>query len=125
MWCDYFNQNFFIKKIFEVVPDLKSVTILDVHFGVTSNRLKMFIKMSELVDYPPKKWGEPGLYTFYIELDFFDISNVHIANYNDMQELSDIQITMENELIRFSSTGAIDMDFNAKAGVIQSIKIYY
>lgn len=125
MWCDYFEENFFIKKIFKVVPDLKSITILDVHFGVTSSRLKMFIKMSELVDYPPKKWGEPGLYTFYIELDFFNMSNIHFANYNDMQELSDIQITMENELIRFSSTGAIDMDFNAEAGVIQSIKIYY
>ena len=70
MWYDYLEENFFIKKIFKIVPDLKSITCL--------------------------------LYTS-----------------------SDIQITMENELIRFSSMGTIDMDFNAEAGVIQSIKIYY
>ena len=81
--------------------------------------------MSKFVDYPPKKWGKPGLYTFYIGLSFYNISNIHFFEYNNMKKSSDIQITMENELIRFSSMGTIDMDFNAEAGVIQSIKIYY
>ena len=55
----------------------------------------------------------------------YNISNIHFFEYNNMKKSSDIQITMENELIRFSSMGTIDMDFNAEAGVIQSIKIYY
>lgn len=125
MWYDYLEENFFIKKIFKIVPDLKSITILDVHFDLASSRLKIFIKMSKFVDYPPKKWGKPGLYTFYIELSFYNISNIHFFEYNNMKKSSNIQITMENELIRFSSMGTIDMDFNAEAGVIQSIKIYY
>ena len=125
MWYDYLEENFFIKKIFKIVPDLKSITILDVHFELASSRLKIFIKMSKFVDYPPKKWGKPGLYSFYIELNFYNTSNIYFYNYDNIKESSDIQITMENELIRFSSKGTINMDFNAEAGVIQSIKIYY
>ena len=81
MWYDYLEENFFIKKIFKIVPDLKSITILDVHFDLASSRLKIFIKMSKFVDYPPKKWGKPGLYTFYIELSFYNISNIHFFEY--------------------------------------------
>ena len=69
MWYDYLEENFFIKKIFKIVPDLKSITILDVHFDLASSRLKIFIKMSKFVDYPPKKWGKPIIYQIFIFLN--------------------------------------------------------
>lgn len=120
MWVKCFENNFFITKLFNDMPQLENVHILSININPCNNNILIKINLSTFVDFPPPKWGSKGEYVLTIELDFY---NVSINYFNKIStENVNIQIQKKENTNNFFSKDGIEMCFDFECGVIQSIK---
>ncbi len=124
MWYNCIDNNKFLSTLYESVPMLVDVQITKLAISDSGNRITIAFKMPFYADSPPKKWKERNYNSVMVELDFFAISTLKIsANTNYYTGNIEIQ-RAENQLIDITIAGNIDVQFQAEAGLIQSVEGY-
>jgi hypothetical protein len=124
MWYNYLDNNKFLLTLYESVPMLLDVQITKLNISDSGNRITIALKMPCYPDYPPKKWSERNYNSVILELDFFAISALKIsANTNYYTGNIEIKRT-ENQMIAITIAGNIEVQFQAEAGMIQSVEGY-
>lgn len=124
MWYDCLDNNKFLLTLYESVPILVDVQITKLAISDSGNRITIAFKMPFYPDSPPKKWKERNYNSVIVEFDFFSISTLNI-NTNTNYYIGNIEIKRtESELIDITISGNIDVQFQAEAGLIQSVEGY-
>ena len=124
MWYDCLDNNKFLSNIYGSVPMLVDVQITKLAISDIGNRITIAFKMPFYPDSPPKKWQERNYNSVIVELDFFAISTLKISA-NTNYYIGNIEIKRtENQLMDITISGNIDVQFQAEAGLIQSVEGY-
>jgi hypothetical protein len=103
---------------------LEEVQITKLGISDSGNRITIAFKMPHYPDFSPKKWIERNYNSVIVELDFFAISALKI-NANTNYYTGNIEINKtENQMTDITITGNIEVQFQAEAGMIQSVEGY-
>ncbi|MFD0671647.1 Imm50 family immunity protein [Cohnella sp. GCM10027633] len=130
MWADALDehQQIFLKSLFNTVPQLLSVSILEIKIEY-GDSVSIRFDLPEYADKPPQKWTNQGYNTVQIQLDF---SGVYICdiqlsrNSNSDKHLNNIEIIKneEEKMINIILDGSFKGKIKADYGFIQSIQGY-
>lgn len=122
MWWKILDDNFFIKKLYNQVPELNNVNILVIKLEGERNKVSLTCDLPYYADYPPQKWIDAKYNTVIVQIDFFAIQNFNIQYLNNLFK-GNVEIKLdENELIIVNITGSITAKIFAEAGIIQDIR---
>lgn len=122
MWYKYLENNTFIQMIFQIVPDLNNIQLLDIDLQAGNERIRMLFEMDVFVDFPPKKWGRCGKYRILFCIDFFCVKEIIISSKFLCTANGVMQITPIHDGIQVEVLGDVNLKFSAACGIIQSIK---
>jgi hypothetical protein len=121
MWYKHLDQNYFLQKLYEQVPELTGIEIKIIEIKDEGRKISLHFDMPVYADYPPEKWIRAGYNTMYVEMDFFSIYELSIQSQGPPYH-SDITIhSHTGDLIDIQLHGNIEMSFKAEAGMIQRI----
>src|SRR5690625_4902149 len=118
MWHKHLDNNYFISKLYDEVPE-----IINIQINHEEDKLTILFMMPKYADNPPKKWILLNNNSIIVELDFHEVEELSLT-YNGKESLSgDIKIELnDNELLDVSISGTVNLTFKAYAGFIQSVK---
>src|SRR5690625_1539514 len=122
MWHKHLDNNYFISKLYDEVPEIINTEIINIQINHEGDKLTILFMMTKYADNPPKKWSLSNN-TIIVELDFSEIEELSLT-YNSKEFLSgDIKIeSNDNGLLDVSISGTVDLNFRADIGVIQSVE---
>ncbi|MBD3231404.1 hypothetical protein GF322_01960 [Candidatus Dependentiae bacterium] len=122
MWYEILENNFFIKKLYNKVPELKNVNISEINITNEGNKISIICSLPYYADYPPQKWIDSKHNTVFVEIDFFLIQEINIQAIKFDFFKGNIDIFLdENNLINVKITGDPKANFIANSGLIQSV----
>jgi len=123
MWHKHLDNNYFISKLYDEVPEIINTEILHIQVNHEGDKLTILFMMPKYADNPPEKWNSLSYNSAIVELDFYEVEELSLT-YNGKEFMSgDIKIELnDNELLDVSISGTVDVSFKAYAGLIQFVK---
>lgn len=122
MWYEIIENNFFIKKLYKKVPELKNVNISEINITNEGNKISIICDLPYYADYPPQKWIDSKHNTVIVEIDFFLIHEINIqARKFDFFKGNIDMLVDKNNLINVKISGSPTANFVANSGLIQSV----
>lgn len=118
MWCDCLDRNYFLKQLYNDVPDLNKVQIHRISVERDGEQINIVFAMPAYPDNPPEKWSDCDV--VYVELGFFGISGFTLI-YNNIFSDSNIDISKQCENVKVDISGSINCSFTAEAALVQRI----
>lgn len=122
MWYECLENSAFIKRIIKSIPELTNVELWDVDLNIGNDQITTIVGMSTFVDFPPKKWGDSGVYDLLLTLEFYNITEL-IYQFNQLSSCCSIKIERANEKFKVNFIGNFNLEFSCDVGVIQTIKV--
>jgi len=123
MWHKHLDNNYFISKLYDEVPEIIDTEIINIQINHEGEEFTISFMMPRYADNPPKKWILANNNSIIVELDLSEIEELTLT-YNSKELLSgDIKIELnDNGLLDVSISGTVNLTFKAYAGYIQSVK---
>ncbi|MFD4707215.1 Imm50 family immunity protein [Gottfriedia sp. NPDC058432] len=123
MWYLSLENNLFLTNLYNEVPELKNIKIENINIVDGGRKVTLCFDMPIYAENPPQKWVNLGNNTVWVELDFFDISELEIKSMKTLEKC-DIEIKyVENSFI-INITGTVDASMIAEYGYIQKVEGY-
>lgn len=91
MWHDIIENNYFIKSLYEKVPDLKGISLISCVLSFSHRSVQVRAFLPHFPDRPPKKW-HPECDCVSMELEFWDVERVNMVGF-DHKVYCDILMT--------------------------------
>lgn len=124
MWLDFLDKNRFLLSLYNEIPDLKKVEILQFRIDCDRNNVELVFVMPRYGDNPPEKWKEKNCNLVLVEIDFVAIKNLKLK-LNCSNYIGDIDIFVDEKgLVNLSIKGDIDVSLLAELGFIQKVEGY-
>lgn len=124
MWCDFLSRNYFLKSLYNEMPELKNVRIEEISIHEEGQMVTITFDMPYYADNPPKKWKELEDNVVLVSLDFFQLQEISITA-NSSYYRGDIDIYKdESELIVVKINGTVNALLKAECGLIQTVTTY-
>ncbi|MFC1894877.1 Imm50 family immunity protein [Candidatus Dependentiae bacterium] len=125
MWHEALSENYFIKKLYDKVPELHNVFIHDIHFEHEGEYLFVRFNLPRYADNPPKKWMGGNYNYIIVEVGFFYIESIDIKMISKGYFNGNIDISLdEDNFVHLNIEGSIRIHIKAKAGNIQKVTAY-
>jgi hypothetical protein len=124
MWANVLNNNSYIFKLYDNVPELNDVRISSILYGDEGDRVTIILDLPLYPDNPPSKWISSKFNTVVVEIDFFNIRDLCIKALNKYC-ICKISIVQANKYIELSVSGDIEISLKSEVGLIQNIRAYY
>jgi len=124
MWHKVINENKFISLLYNEVPELINVNIINVKLEDQGRKVSLLFVMPEYADHPPKKWNRLKYNSIVVELNFFDVNDLSFTSTN--KDLSgDISIeSNDHNTLKVRVSGTLTLSLEASGGLIQKIEGY-
>lgn len=124
MWLDFLDKNRFLLSLYNEIPDLKKVEILQFRIDCDRNNVELVFVMPRYGDNPPEKWKEKNCNLVLVEIDFVAIKNINFK-LNCSNYIGDIYIFVDEKgLVNLSIKGDINVSLLAELGFIQKVEGY-
>ncbi|MDE5778059.1 MAG: immunity 50 family protein [Lachnospiraceae bacterium] len=124
MWLDFLDKNRFLLSLYNEIPDLKKVEILQFRIDCDRNNVELVFVMPRYGDNPPEKWKEKNCNLVLVEIDFVAIKNLKFK-LNCSNYIGDIDIFVDEKgLVNLSIKGDINVSLLAELGFIQKVEGY-
>lgn len=123
MWYDCLSGTDFLKRLYNKIPELKSVIIekfLVTYYGWT---VLMVLDMPRWVDVIPEKWKLQGYNSVQIAIEFSAVTNLAFSAGKGKRNDIDMA-AMDGNMVKVVMNGGMNGEFIAEAGVIQKITGY-
>lgn len=123
MWYDNLDKNFFLKSLYDEIPDLKSVRIEKIELDRGGEDVSLVFDLPIYPTNIPKKWESRLNDTVSVEVDF-NIINSFKLEINSGYMYGDIEIKLEDDMIQVIISGNVNCSFKAEYAFIQRITSY-
>src|SRR5690625_6795765 len=87
MWHKHLDNNYFISKLYDEVPEIINTKILKIQINREGGEFTISFMMPKYADNPPKKWILANNNSIIVELDFSEIEELTLT-YNSKELLS-------------------------------------
>ncbi len=125
MWYDLLDNNIYITKLYNKVPNLLDIKINEMNILEGGDKVRIVFNLSSYADNPPKKWIQSEYNTIVVEIDLFEIQEINMFSMSNNIYKSDINIWRDNDnYINVDIKGRFNMSIKAIFGMIQSISGY-
>lgn len=125
MWHELLDNNIFITKLYNQVPDLINIRIDQINILDECDKVSIFFDLPEYADNPPLKWIQSKYSSVVVNIDLFEIHEISMFYKFANADVSNISIYIdENNYINFNVTGQFNATIKAVAGMIQEIGGY-
>lgn len=123
MWYDNLDKNFFLKSLYDEIPDLKSVRVEKIELDRGGEDVSLVFDLPIYPTNIPKKWESRLNDTVSVEVDF-NIINSFKLEINSGYMYGDIEIKLEDDMIQVIISGNVNCSFKAEYAFIQRITSY-
>ncbi|ULO09519.1 hypothetical protein H1230_12515 [Paenibacillus sp. 19GGS1-52] len=124
MWHNILQGSKFISNLYNDVPQLKNVRISALKIQDEGRKVSIEFDIPIYTERPPQKWVDLGYNTVFVEIDFFDISDISLKSVGN-KFIGDIEIDeVESGLIIINISGSVIASITADVGMIQSVRGY-
>ncbi|MBD3231048.1 hypothetical protein GF322_00105 [Candidatus Dependentiae bacterium] len=82
MWCNFLENNFFIKELYKKIPELNNVRISEINVHDEGHRISIVFELPYYPDNPPQKWVNAKYNTAYVQIDFDALHRLYIEYAN-------------------------------------------
>lgn len=123
MWYENLDKNFFLKSLYNQIPDLKSVRIEKIELDRGGEDVSLVFDLPIYPTNIPKKWESRLNDTVSVEVDF-NIINSFKLEINSGYMYGDIEIKLEDDMIQVIISGNVNCSFKAEYAFIQKITSY-
>ena len=125
MWYDLLDNNIYITKLYNKVPNLVDIKINEMNILEEGDKVRIVFDLSSYADNPPKKWIQSEYNTTVVEIDLFEIQEINMFSMSKNIYKSDINIWRDNDnYISVDIKGRFNESIKAIVGMIQSISGY-
>lgn len=125
MWYDLLDNNIYITKLYNKVPNLVDIKINEMNILEEGDKVRIVFDLSSCADNPPKKWIQSEYNTTVVEIDLFEIQEINMFSMSKNIYKSDINIWRDNDnYINVDIKGRFNVSIKAIVGMIQSISGY-
>src|SRR5690625_4167335 len=109
MWHKHLDNNYFISKLYDEVPE-----IINIQINHEEDKLTILFMMPKYADNPPKKWILLNNNSIIVELDFHEVEELSLT-YNGKESLSgDIKIESNGKgLFAVSISRTVNLNFKS------------
>ncbi len=124
MWFDKLDRTMYIKKLYNVVPELKNIKILKIELEICNDKIRLSICIPVKVDKPPIKWNENNYIYPIIEIDLFSIKNFNLESLKKINK-STCNIFFDKDLednLVILCEGEYFFKITSECGIIQNIR---
>src|SRR5690625_1019051 len=124
MWHKVINENKFISLLYDEVPELINVNIINVKLEDQGRKVSLLFVMPEYADHPPKKWHRLKYNSIVVELNFFDVNDLSFTSTN--KDLSgDISIeSNDHNTLNTHLSVTLTLNLKASGRLIQKMEGY-
>ncbi|MBD3231044.1 hypothetical protein GF322_00080 [Candidatus Dependentiae bacterium] len=121
MWYECLHDNFFIKQLYNKIPELVDVGINKINLTRGGYYLSICFDLA-YADNPPKKWLNHNYNVVIVEVEFFSIKRIMLQTelYDYLKGNIDIFLD-SNQLIHMNISGNITAQVVAVGGTIKKI----
>lgn len=123
MWYENLDKNFFLKSLYNQIPDLKSVRIEKIELDRGGEDVSLVFDLPIYPTNIPKKWESRLNDTVSVEVDF-NIINSFKLEINSGYMYGDIEIELEDDMIQVIISGNVNCSYKAEYAFIQKITSY-
>ncbi len=124
MWQQQLDNHTFISQLYNEIPELINVRILNIKIDDEGDKVSIAFVMPKYADNPPQKWELLNYNSILVELNFYDINKLSFtSSHKKMFGDINIEITGKN-LLQLTISGALDVKLEAGVGQIQSATGY-
>ena len=125
MWYDLLDNNIYITKLYNKVPNLVDIKINEMNILEEGDKVRIVFDLSSYADNPSKKWIQSEYNTTVVEIDLFEIQEINMFSMSKNIYKSDINIWRDNDnYINVDIKGRFNVSIKAIVGMIQSISGY-
>ena len=125
MWYDLLDNNIYITKLYNKVPNLVDIKINEMNILEEGDKVRIVFDLSSYADNPPKKWIQSEYNTTVVEIYLFEIQEINMFSMSKNIYKSDINIWRDNDnYINVDIKGRFNVSIKAIVGMIQSISGY-
>ena len=125
MWYDLLDNNIYITKLYNKVPNLVDIKINEMNILEEGDKVRIVFDLSSYADNHPKKWIQSEYNTTVVEIDLFEIQEINMFSMSKNIYKSDINIWRDNDnYINVDIKGRFNVSIKAIVGMIQSISGY-
>ena len=125
MWYDLLDNNIYITKLYNKVPNLVDIKINEMNILEEGDKVRIVFDLSSYADNPPKKWIQSEYNTTVVEIDLFEIQEINMFSMSKNIYKSDINIWRDNDnYINVDIKGRFNVSIKEIVGMIQSISGY-
>ena len=78
MWYDLLDNNIYITKLYNKVPNLVDIKINEMNILEEGDKVRIVFDLSSYADNPPKKWIQSEYNTTVVEIDLFEIQEINM-----------------------------------------------
>ena len=71
MWYELLDNNVFITKLYDQVPDLIDIRIDQINVLDECDKVSIFFDLQKYADNPPQKWIQSKYNTVVVNIDLF------------------------------------------------------
>ncbi|OYO87016.1 immunity protein 50 of polymorphic toxin system [Lachnotalea glycerini] len=122
MWYEVIEKTEFLRRLYNKIPDLNNIEILEIQLCESGDRVKLSLFLPILIDNLPLKWKQLKYNSAIIDLELFVISSILLES-KKSKLIADIHIEKTNQdTIILKCAGAINMEVCAEVGIIQEIR---
>ena len=107
MWYENLDKNFFLKSLYDEIPNLKSVRIEKIELDREGQNVSLVFDLPIYPTIIPKKWQSESNNVVAVEVDFNNIELFELK-YDGGYMHGDIEIKLEDDMIKANSTNVID-----------------
>ena len=123
MWYENLDKNFFLKSLYDEIPNLKSVRIEKIELDREGQNVSLVFDLPTYPTIIPKKWKSESNNVVAVEVDFNNIELFELK-YDGGYMHGDIEIKLEDDMIKVIISGNVNCSFKAEYAFIQKITPY-
>lgn len=122
MWYETIEKTEFLRTLYNKIPELNGVEILEVQLCESGDRVKLAIFLPVSIDNLPLKWKQLKYNSVIINIELFVIDSISLQSKKN-KLIVDINLEKidENTLL-LKCNGGINMEIYSEFGIIQEVR---
>src|SRR5690625_3747180 len=80
MWQQQLDNHTFISQLYNEIPELINVRILNIKIDDEGDKVSIAFVMPKYADNPPQKWELLHYHSILVELNFYDINKLSFTS---------------------------------------------
>ena len=125
MWYNILQNNSFLKKLYNKVPELSNIRISEINIQNEENKISIIFYLPYYADTPPQEWVDAEYNTVFVQVDFLVIHNLYIESANNCPFIGHAKINLDkNKLINIDIIGTLKAKIKAEIGLIRCVNAY-